>query len=73
MSKVIYADIDVMVNNGHTFYKTLHYPYCPLFKLSIEEIWQWITDKLPSLLTRNDAKCYVKIQDGMELEIKRNK
>lgn len=46
--------IDVMINGGGKFYKTLRYMYNPLFKFDYEAMLDWVLDQLPSLRSRND-------------------
>ncbi len=58
--------IDVMVNNGRTFYKHLDYEYCPLFKFEPTSVLRWLTEKLPSLSWRTDAMVFLKFPSGRE-------
>ena len=60
--------IDVMVNNGRTFYHTLHYPYCPLFKFDLDAMTVWLFQKLPSLKHRTDTTLFLKFPDGQEVQ-----
>lgn len=48
--------IDVMVNGGGKFYKTLRYRYNPLFKFDYDEMYDWVTRQLPSIKSRNDVQ-----------------
>ena len=48
--------IDVMLQNGKKFYRTLKYQYNPLFHVNLETVIDWVYDKLPSLESRNDRK-----------------
>ena len=66
------ATIDVMLNNGRKFYRTLRYHYCSLFNIKFEEFVTWAIDRLPSLKWRKDAILFVKFPDGSEYEIKLN-
>lgn len=66
------ANIDVMVNGGRTHYRSLRYPYCPLFRVTPDDLLAWLIDKLPSLKWRKDAVVFVNFQDGGEYEIRIN-
>ncbi len=46
MAKV---NIDVMVNKGQRFYRTLRYEYNPLFKVNKEDLVKWVLQKCPLL------------------------
>ncbi|EJW96124.1 hypothetical protein EVA_15771 [gut metagenome] len=45
--KQAYLHIDVM--RGERFVKTIHMPYCPAFKVTSEQIAEYIKDKFPVL------------------------
>lgn len=46
--------IDVMLNWGDKFYKTLYYMYCPLNKFDYDAMLDWVLEQLPSLRNKND-------------------
>lgn len=46
--------IDVMLNGGGRFYKTLRYQYCPLFRFDYDAMLDWVLEQLPSLRNKND-------------------
>lgn len=48
--------IDVMKDGGGRFYKTLHYPYNPLFKVNLVQMTAWVFEQLPSIRNRKDIK-----------------
>jgi len=48
--------IDVMKDGGGRFYKTLHYPYNPLFKIDPVQVVAWVAEQLPSIRNRKDIK-----------------
>lgn len=48
--------IDVMLNGGGKFYKTLLYQYNPLFKFDFEEMYKWVFEQLPSLKQRKNVE-----------------
>lgn len=48
--------IDVMVMGGGRFYKTLVYTYNPLFKVRIDEVCNFVFNRLPSLRNRTDIE-----------------
>ena len=41
---------------GGRFYKTLHYPYNPLFKVNLVQMTAWVFEQLPSIRNRKDIK-----------------
>lgn len=45
--KQSFLHIDIM--KGERFVKTIHMPYCPVFKVTSEQIANYIKDKFPSL------------------------
>lgn len=47
--------IDVMLRGGAKFYCTLRYEYNPLFKLNLEDVLNFVFEKLPSLKNRDDV------------------
>lgn len=51
--------IDVMVLGGAKFYRTLTYTHCPLFKLTVKDIEDYVFSKLPTLRYRNDVQLVV--------------
>lgn len=55
--------IDVMKDGGGRFYKTLHYPYNPLFKVNLVQMTAWVAEQLPSIRNRKDIKLIL-YQDG---------
>ena len=48
--------IDVMKDGGGRFYKTLRYPYNPLFKVDLVQMTAWVNEQLPSIRNRKDIK-----------------
>ena len=48
--------IDVMKDGGGRFYKTLRYPYNPLFKIDPVQVVAWVAEQLPSIRNRKDIK-----------------
>lgn len=48
--------IDVMKDGGGRFYKTLHYPFNPLFKVDPVQVVVWVAEQLPSIRNRKDIK-----------------
>lgn len=48
--------IDVMKDGGGRFYKTLHYPFNPLFKIDPVQVVAWVAEQLPSIRNRKDIK-----------------
>ena len=63
------VNIDVMTNNGNRHYKSLQYPYNPLFKFDIDNMMLWLYDSLPSLKTRKDIKLYLDFPSGEQYEL----
>ena len=51
--------VDVMVLGGAKFYRTLIYTHCPLFKLRVRDIEDYVYEKLPSLKYRNDVQLVI--------------
>ena len=51
--------IDVMLNGGGKFYKTLCYMYNPLFKFDFDAMCDWVLDQLPSLRSREDVELVI--------------
>ena len=43
--------VDIMLNDGRTFYKTLFYHYMP--PMNIDALYVWVLMKLPSLRKRD--------------------
>ena len=64
----ITVDIDVMINGGDRFYRSLKYSYCPLFKFDFDAMASWLFGKLPSLKTRDDAVLWLKFPNGREVQ-----
>ena len=48
--------IDVMKDGGGRFYKTLHYPFNPLFKIDPVQVVAWVAEQLPSIRGKKDIK-----------------
>ena len=63
------VNIDVMTNNGKYHYKSLQYPYNPLFKFDVDDMMLWLYDSLPSLKTRKDIKLCLDFPDGESYEL----
>lgn len=51
--------IDVMLNGGGKFYKTLRYSYNPLFRFDYDSMLDWVLEQLPSLKSRNDYELII--------------
>ena len=45
-----------MKDGGGRFYKTLHYPFNPLFKIDPVQVVAWVAEQLPSIRGRKDIK-----------------
>ena len=52
--------IDVMLNGGGKFYKTLRYKYSTLFQFNYDAMFDWVMEQLPSLKNRDD---YILVMD----------
>ena len=44
---------------GGRFYKTLHYPFNPLFKIDPVQVVAWVAEQLPSTRGRKDIKIII--------------
>ena len=51
--------IDVMKDGGGRFYKTLRYPFNPLFKIDSVQVVAWVAEQLPSTRGRKDIKIII--------------
>lgn len=51
--------VDVMIDGGTRFYRTIIYHHCPLFKLRVKDIEDYVFSKLPTLRYRNDVQLVV--------------
>ncbi len=47
--------IDVMANNGRTFYHTIEYPHCELYRIDVEDVIKYVIQKLPTVKYRKDV------------------
>ncbi len=51
--------IDVMTMGGAKFYRSLQYPFNPLFRLDMKQVNSWIMDRLPLLKYEKNIVLFV--------------
>lgn len=48
--------IDIMLGERYVF--TLHYKYCPIFKLDVQDVYNKVIEKRPSLKGKPFSMCF---------------
>lgn len=64
-------NVDIMTDGGITFYKSLRYRYCRLFKFdnsAVATLVAWILEQLPSIKTRQGVVAYITMPSGKVME-----
>ncbi len=63
----------MMTNNGRTFYHTVDYPHCELYKIDLEDVIKYVMEKLPTMKYRKDVVLIMENDNDNPIILKQKK